>query len=350
MNNARSGALERVAKGIFTAPSRRGTSIGHMTTFSRILVAVDGSAPSDSAVELALRLRAPNQTVRFVAALDRDAVVAGYTADPSMGHVIGEGLRQAEAERRSALEAASNAARAVGVEPTAVLREGAAVDAILTEAHASNASCIAIGTHGRRGIARAVLGSCAEGVLRRSDVPVLIAHAGSIASGADPFERILCAVDDSPAARLAYDTAAALAAQRGAELHVLTVVDEFAANFSLDGSNPYRAMSELRAQAQAMIEALAAEAIARGGRIKLHVVGGADIADRIVHCATATGCGLVTIGTHGRDGLARAILGSTAEAVLRSSTIPVLVLRDPSDGRGAERAARAEFAAAPLPG
>jgi nucleotide-binding universal stress UspA family protein len=321
-----------------------------MAIFSRILVAVDGSAPSDAAVQLALRLCAPRQNVCFLTALDRDAVVAGYTGEPSMAPAIGDGLRGAEAERRLVLEAASNVARAAGVEPISVLRTGAAVDAIVDEARQSNASCIVIGTHGRGGIARAVLGSCAEGVLRRSDVPVLIAHSGSIVDGADPFERILCAVDDSPAARLAFDAASTLAAERGAELHLLTVIDVFAASFALDGANPHRTMSAIYPEAQARIDAFAVEALAAGCRVNVHVVGGTNVAERIVECAKAEGCGLVMIGTHGRGGLSRAILGSTAEAVLRSGTIPVLAFRDPSEEHGAEHAKRAGFAPAPLPG
>jgi nucleotide-binding universal stress UspA family protein len=317
-----------------------------MSTFSRILVAVDGSSPSDAAVQLALRTAAPpHQTVRFVGVLDRDAIAGGYTADPMSGVAMLGGLRAAEAEHRRALDAASSVASAAGVESTSVLRTGRAIDAILAEAHEWNASCIAIGTHGRHGIARALLGSCAEGVLRRSDVPVLVAHTGFAAGDPEPFERILCAVDDSPAAKRAFDAASSLAVERHAELHVLSVVDEVAA-VTVDGTNPAGSLSTIYAQTWKTIDALTAGC---GGTVKRHVVAAANVAERIVRYANDEGCNLIVVGTHGRGGLPRAILGSTAEAILRSSAIPVLAYRDPSERRIGVEVPRTP-AAAPLPG
>ena len=304
-----------------------------MELFSRILAAVDGSAPSEAVVQLALRLAVPSRpdTLRFVTVFERDALIGRCTADTISGFSLGDVLQAAEAECQSSLDQATELARAAGVEATSIMRTGPAVDAILDEAREWNASCIAIGTHGRRGIPRAFLGSCAEGVLRKGEVPVLVAHASS-ADGGDVLGRILCAVDDSPAARSAFDAAAALAAKHLAELHLLSVVqiaDEYAAGFELEGFDPDGSMSAIYAEARAGVKALAARAIDRGARVRPHVLGGADIAERIVQCATVHRCGLIVLGTHGRGGVSRTILGSTAEAVLRSSTIPVLAFRDP---------------------
>lgn len=312
-----------------------------MDLLSRILVAVDGSAPSEAAVEVALRLAAPrHNSVRFASIFEPDALIGRCAADTISGFAIGEALQAAEAECKSALDAAMEAARAGGVEATRAMRTGLTVDAIIDEAQEWNASCIAIGTHGRQGIPRAFLGSCAEGVLRKSQVPVLVAHAAS-AGGGDPFERILCAVDDSPAARRAFDAAVALATERGAELHVLSVVqiaDMYAAGFELEGFDPDGSMSAIYAEARATVKALAAGLIAQDARLKPHVLGGSNVAERIVQCATAHRCGLIVLGTHGRGGMRRAILGSTAEGVLRSSTIPVLAFRDSREHESPERA------------
>ena len=156
--------------------------------------------------------------------------------------------------------------------------------------------------------------------------------SGVLRKSENPYERILCAVDDSPAARQAFDAAVALAVALGAELHVLAVVqiaDEYAAAFEAEGFDPDGSMSTIYADARTAVKALGGDAIARGARMKPHVLGGSDVAERIVQSATANRCGLIVLGTHGRGGIARAVLGSTAEGVLRSSTIPVLVLRDP---------------------
>jgi nucleotide-binding universal stress UspA family protein len=308
-----------------------------MDLLSRVLVAVDGSAPSDAAVRLALRLGAPprHDTIRFISVFEREALV--------------DVVQGAAAEFESALGAAMEAAHAAGVDATCVIRTGLAVDAILDEAREWNASCIAIGTHGRSGIARALLGSCAEGVLRKSPLPVLVAHAAS-ADGEDRFARILCAVDGSRAARRAFEAAVALAAERDAELHLLSVVqvaDMYATEFELEGFDPDGSMSAIYTEARAAVKALAAEAIAHGARVKPQVLGGADVAERIVRYAKAQHCEIVLIGTHGRGGIERAMLGSTAEGVLRSITTPVLAFRGASEREPAPHAERVDAVTVP---
>lgn len=322
-----------------------------MGLFSRILVAVDGSGPSKAAVQFALRLAAParHETVRFVSVFERDSLIGRCTSDVASGLAIDAVLDAAQAECQAALDTSKEAARVAGVEATCVMRTGLAVDAILDEAREWNASCIAVGTRGWKGIARAFFGSCAEGVLRRSPVPVLIGHATSAYVG-DPFERILCAVDDSPAARRAFEGAVALAVERDAELHVLSVVqvaDMYAAAFELESFDPDGSMSAIYAEAKAAVKALGADAITHGARVKPHVLGGSDVAERIVQCATTSRCGVIVLGTHGRGGIRRTILGSTAEGVLRSTTIPVIAFRDPRTLEDAEDELGAEAFTAP---
>src|ERR1700682_2442986 len=267
-----------------------------MDLLSLILVAFDGAAPSNAALGLALRLAAPrHDLVRFVSVFERDAIVARCATDVMSGYAVGDDLDAAAATCESALYGANAAARVAGVDATPVMRTGLAVDAILDEARDWNASCIAIGTHGRKGLARVFLGSCAEGVLRKSPVPVLIGHALS-AEGADGFGRILGAIDDSPAARGAFDTAAALAAEWDAELHLLSVVqvaNEYTFGYEVEGFDPDGSIRAIYAHARATVMALAAEAIAHGTRVKPHVLGGSAVADRIVQVATMQRCGLI---------------------------------------------------------
>jgi nucleotide-binding universal stress UspA family protein len=314
-----------------------------MGIFSRILIAVDGSEPSNAAMRTALRLAAADRAeLRFIAVFERDALIGRCSTDAVSGLAVGDVLDAAETECREALDTALQAAEASGLDATTIMRNGLPVDTILHEATIWDVTCIAIGTHGRSGIARAVLGSCAEGVLRRSTVPVLVAHA---TSDGGPIERILCAVDESPAAREAYDAAVTLAVERDAELHLLSVVqvaDLYAAGFELEGFDPDGSMSTIYADARAAVKKLAAEALVHGARVKPHVLGGSDVAERIVQCATMQRCGLILLGTHGRRGLRRALLGSTAEGVLRTTTIPTVAFRDPNR----ESAARTPEAAA----
>jgi nucleotide-binding universal stress UspA family protein len=131
-----------------------------MEVFSRPLVAVDGSFASAVAVGLALRLVRPprRHALRFVSVVEREAAAA-------------------QAVSRNALDEAIDRACTAQVEATCTMREGGAVDAILDEALDYKATCIVVGTHARTGRGRTLLGSCAEGLLHRSTVPVFIAHA-----------------------------------------------------------------------------------------------------------------------------------------------------------------------------
>jgi predicted phosphoribosyltransferase/nucleotide-binding universal stress UspA family protein len=292
-----------------------------MEVFTRVLVAVDGSPPSDAAVRLALQIAAagPRPSLRFVTVFEPSAVAFGIMP------------QELEAACRATLDAACTAAREAGLEATSVMREGAAVDAILSEADDWNAGCTVIGTHGRGGIARALFGSCAEGVLRRSARPVLVAH-GEGTGPAGSLARMLCAYDGSAAARRAFDAVAALAVERDAELHVLSVVqleDLYATGYERDGFDPDGSIHELYDEARHALKTLAASVAPSGVRVAPHVVGGADAAALIADYAARHGCGLIAMGTHGRRGIGRAVLGSTAEAVIRRAAAPVLVFHEP---------------------
>jgi nucleotide-binding universal stress UspA family protein len=121
----------------------------------------------------------------------------------------------------------------------------------------------------------------------------------------------------------------------------------YATEFELEGFDPDGSMSAIYTEARAAVKALAVEAIAHGARVKPQVLGGADVAERIVRYANAQRCEIVLIGTHGRGGIERAILGSTAEGVLRSITTPVLAFRDVSEREPAAHAERVDAVTVP---
>jgi nucleotide-binding universal stress UspA family protein len=132
-----------------------------MDVFSRPLVAVDNSVASALAVDLALHLARSQRgsAVRFLSVVE---------------------LAAAQAEHRKALDEAVDRACVAQVEASCTMRHGHDVDAILDEARDSNASCIVVGSHGSPAGQRSALGSRAEGVLRRSRLPVFIAHAPAL--------------------------------------------------------------------------------------------------------------------------------------------------------------------------
>jgi nucleotide-binding universal stress UspA family protein len=148
-----------------------------MPVFRSMIVPTDGSPFSNAAVALAIRLAADQRaSITFVYVVETDKIIAsvvpghGY-ADPTLAinalHEAG-GAMLKECEEK---------ARAANVQATSELPEGDCVPAILDAAKAHNADLIVMGSHGRGGVTRVLMGSVAEGVLRTTHVPVLISRS-----------------------------------------------------------------------------------------------------------------------------------------------------------------------------
>ncbi len=145
--------------------------------YRRILLAVDGSSTSDAALREALALaRDAHARLRVVHVID-----SPYDyPDVMYGHVTGdlEDLRQAwQKAGQAVLDQALAVARQIPFEPEAAVIETAGRRvpvAIVDEATSWGADLIVVGTHGRRGLDRLLLGSVAEGVSRAAPVSVLL--------------------------------------------------------------------------------------------------------------------------------------------------------------------------------
>jgi nucleotide-binding universal stress UspA family protein len=140
----------------------------------RILVATDFTDGSERALDWAIELAAP---------IGASVVVLHAYEVPVMGFPDGAMVASADVAAsiveaaKVALERTVEARRGLGVPLEAVLRAGLAWQEIASVAHELHADLIAVGTHGRTGVARAFLGSIAEKVIRTSDRPVAVIHA-----------------------------------------------------------------------------------------------------------------------------------------------------------------------------
>lgn len=145
-----------------------------MRTYRRILVPVDGSPTCNKALVAALNIaRDGDGRVRLVHVLDELAYLTGFEAS---GEVFAL-LRQA-GER--VLADAAEVARAAGVNAETLFIDEAGVrlgDAVARAASEWDADLIVLGTHGRRGVQRALMGSGAEQIIRLAPVPVLVIRA-----------------------------------------------------------------------------------------------------------------------------------------------------------------------------
>jgi len=144
------------------------------------------------------------------------------------------------------------------------------------------------------------------------------------------YRRILVAVDGSPTSMKGLREAIRLAKDGRAQLLLLHVVNEFYAFASLDGFAPgVDLVPALREGGQRILAKAKAAAEKEGIRAKtlLRETLGGPAADTIVRDARRQRADLIVLGTHGRRGLRRLVLGSDAEAVVRSSPVPVLLVR-----------------------
>ena len=144
------------------------------------------------------------------------------------------------------------------------------------------------------------------------------------------FSRILVPTDFSPPSDAALEYARILAAKFGSSLEILHVIDDptAASEFVSDGFAPSTEdiRTGLLEQAHKRLERL----MNLVDRSRYHAHAEAVLglpAQTIVDYATATGTGLVVMGTHGRTGLAHLLMGSVAEQVVRTAPCPVLTVR-----------------------
>lgn len=142
--------------------------------FDRILVPTDGSEVAQSAAEMALELAKTHEaTLHVLFVVDQPRAVAG-TGEGFSG--IDNLLDALEEEGHRATGEIVDQARENGVETTAAVRRGNPREDILTYASEQGIDLIVMGTRGRTGVQRALLGSVTEAVVRHSEMPVLTVH------------------------------------------------------------------------------------------------------------------------------------------------------------------------------
>ena len=146
------------------------------------------------------------------------------------------------------------------------------------------------------------------------------------------YRKILVAVDGSPAANKGLREAIRLAQAEHAKLFIMHVVDEFQAFAAMDGmavAPGVDAVPWLREGGKKVLakaEAVALKQKIRPKTVLREMIGGPS-ADKIVREARRLGADLIVLGTHGRRGVRRLVLGSDAEQVVRSASVPVLLVR-----------------------
>lgn len=283
--------------------------------YDTILVPTDGSTAAETAAETALAL-----AQRFDASLHGITVAElnNFPADIK-SDVTDELTQQGEATLATIADQAAEAGVAATtnvIETTEPIHQ-----AIIDHATDHDANLIVMGTQGRTGVNRLVLGSVTERTLRVSPVPVLTLHEDTNLS--PDFETVLVPTDGSDAANFAADYGITLAAATDAAMHVVHVVDLTAVSGEFGSVEILDALEDVGQEAVDDIIDRADEADLRS--VEASVLSGTP-AQALLDYVDKRDIDLIVMGTHGRTGLDRYLLGSVTEKIVRLADVPVLTV------------------------
>jgi nucleotide-binding universal stress UspA family protein len=231
------------------------------------------------------------------------------------------------------LETAAEPARAAGLDPALLLIEGDPSEEILRRARTLPADLIVMGTHGRRGLDRWMLGSVADRVVHKARCAVLTVPRPP--EGVPPaperlYQRILCPVELSGSENI-LETAFSIAHSAGGRLTLLHVLEDLpqreavARMAHLDWATFHDGLEQ---DARRRLRTAVANRPLHGCEVDEAVVAGKPHRE-ILKIADTSGASLIVMGIHGHNPLARLFFGSTTFHVLRQAACPVLTVRGP---------------------
>lgn len=293
----------------------------------RVLLAIDGSAPSDVARQLVASLKWPDGTcVRVVAVSEPMSAVltglGGVASADADDQAIGSSLDARLADVAATLESPS-----VAVETRRL--QGRPATVIVQQAEAFSAQLIVLGSRGLGRLRSMLLGSVSAEVVDHAPCPVLVARAPSVGT-------ILLPVDGSASAQRAVDHLGGTHYLAGHRVEVMTVgplihsevlpqspeMTDWAARHQ-----HFRAVQERRRTET--LAAAAAEQLKRDGFDARWSISVGDAAHEIIRAAEDLRCDLIVMGSRGLTGLDRLLLGSVARNVLLHTGASVLIVREP---------------------
>lgn len=221
-----------------------------------------------------------------------------------------------EEPHRKVLNELKEQASRAGVTYRSVMPEGHAFEAIVDEAEAQCADLIVIGGVSRSRIERSLLGTTVERVIGYAHRDVLVIPEGSEVS----FNNIVLATDGSRYSEKAAERAVALARAYGGSINAIFAIDVPSDYYLWD-----KVMDDMTNTGRAALEHITDLGNAADVPVTTAVHNG-DATELILEEADTCNAGLIVLGSHGRTGLRRLMMGSVAAGVLRSNKRPVLVV------------------------
>ena len=270
--------------------------------YDTILVPTDGSSHARTATHHARTLATTvGATVHVLAVVDPNRYGGETVGDVSD---IIEHQRQVRTEQAESVAADAAATLGPTVPVETHVREGRPLAEIQSVIEEYDVDAVAMGTHGRSGLKRRIFGSVTESVIRTVPTPILAVHDGD--PPVDKYGDVLVPTDGSAYADAAVDHAIGLATAAGATIHTL-----------------YAGSAE---HGIAAVETVSDRVAAATGEPAQTAISDEAPHDAIASYTTEHDIDLVTMGTHGRSGLQRQLLGSVTEQTIRRVQSPVLVV------------------------
>jgi nucleotide-binding universal stress UspA family protein len=277
--------------------------------FPKILVCTDGSPDSEGAITAALQLAQTTASTIFL--LEVIYFMTGYelqAPDTLTPPMINLELMQAQEDAvKERLEARKAEAATMGVTLSPRTRTSAsAYEGIMEEAGELQPDLIIMGRHGYTGLARLLMGSVTARVIGHSPCHVLVVPKGVSLT----FKRLLVASDGSPFSDVAWHEALALGKTMGSDLIVVSVAAD---DRDIPGVTK-------------VVQTLEKEAAKQGVSLETMILTGRPD-ESIVKATDFKQANLIIVGSHGRTGLKRLLMGSVAERVIGQASCPVLVAK-----------------------
>ena len=292
----------------------------------KILVPLDGSDQSEAVLPYVSTLaKGLDVPVLLLSVLDRGSLGIGRSYYSKL-------YETAEAGARNRLQDVARRLAQEGVDAQEALAAGKSAKEIIAAAGEQGCGLIAMSTHGRNAFARGLLGSVTDEVVHSSHVPVLAItpeRAKKYRGRDSAITRIMVPLDGSPLAESVLPYVEELAQKMSLDVLLVQVVrplhlfwmDHYPAGVAEEHE-------AVESHAKAYLGEIAARLAGGGLNVQWQLLVGHP-ATTIIELARETPHDIIAVATHGRSGISRWAMGSVAEALIRSTGDPVMVVPPP---------------------
>ena len=297
--------------------------------YKRILVPLDGSELAERIIPYAVSLA--NALASQVSLLRIFDSVPEQWADPTRGRYLDQMTSSFRNQALDYLERIAAPLRREGLTVTCSAHEGNPSELIINESSREADTLIAMSTHGRSGVNRWVMGSVTDKVLHGVDAPLLIVRSQE---GSPPASieanNIILPLDGSALSEQVLPHAVSLAKALGASVTLLRTTD---ISYYTQMGEDYPAsmyddlIQEATVEAEEYLKRISEQLSNEGVGERQSYVRQGEPAGTILDLADDSPSTLIAMGTHGRSGVGRWVLGSVTDRVVRHSNRPVLVIR-----------------------